>query len=199
MATPVKRRLVVRAEHLVHTLPHDPVDHVRYSKAPLPTSSCLRNPDPPDLSRLVGPFQQAMRQRRQDRPQMLSHLVDRLPVRSRCSVVRRHFLERFLQVLFPCDFLDRHRGQAPSLRALRLRRPGWSSPESAPVPPPVGPFRVVGCLGDQFELPAFFAGRGRLPSPSAFTLSYGRLSSAFWSYAAIRLLSSLRHQSFRPF
>src|SRR5439155_26501167 len=45
MATRVERRLVVRTEHLVHCLLHEPVNHVRYAKASL-AATRLWNPYP---------------------------------------------------------------------------------------------------------------------------------------------------------
>ena len=191
MATVVKRRLVARPKHLIYGLLHDPIDHVRYAKSPL-CAAALRYPHAPDVSDPVAPVHQPTRERRQDLPEVLSYLVDRLPVRSRGAVVPRYSLERPSQVFLSRHLLHRHRGLAPSFRGLRLRHRARSRDGLACLPCAVGPSRAVGCLEVQFRLPRLFSGRGPFPSPH---LSRGldRLSTAFRYSGTIRLLSSFRH------
>jgi hypothetical protein len=53
VATVVERRLVVRAEHLVHRLLHDSIDHVRYAKASARAPSrcfCRSGPGAPSFA-----------------------------------------------------------------------------------------------------------------------------------------------------
>src|ERR1041384_2587585 len=104
MAAPVKRRLVVRAEHLVHGLLHDPIDHVGNAKASLPTSG-LRDPHAADIPGPVAAVKQLTVQSQHDIGELLAHLVDALPVWSGRASVGRYLLERSLQILFARYFL----------------------------------------------------------------------------------------------
>src|SRR6266511_2417749 len=190
VATRVECRLVMRAEHLVHRLLHDSIDHVRNAKASLPAR--LGDPHAADFPRSVAAIKQPLVQRRQHPEEMLAHLVDALPVRTRSASIRRNLLERSPQILLARYLLHRHRRQGIARRVPRLRhrvrrRHGWVHTRSA-----VGPFWAVGCLAKQFELSCPLAGRGRLPSP-LLRSGYDRLSPVFWLYATIRLLSSLHH------
>lgn len=190
MAALVECRLVVRAEHLVHRLLYEPVDHVRDAKAALPTS-CFRDPHPADQAGSVAPFQQLAPQRRQHDVEVRAHLGDALPIRSRGAVVLRHLLERTHQVVLGRHLLHRHRRQGGSLRVPSLRHRARRRHGPARVHPAVGPSRAVGCRSEQFELSCLFTGRGRLPSPRR--RGWGRLSAVFRYYATIRLLPSLHH------
>src|SRR6516165_9617789 len=53
VATCVKRRFVMRTEHLVHSLLQDSIDHVRYAKTSCSTA-CFRDPYPSDEPRVVA-------------------------------------------------------------------------------------------------------------------------------------------------
>jgi hypothetical protein len=191
VATSVERRLVMRAEHLVHRLLHDPVDHVRY---PQPSSSSrFGYPHAADVSRSVRPRQQLPTQLGQHPWQVPAHCLDALPVWAWRAVVRCDSLECLHQACFVRYLLHRHhRGQGRSLRGSRLRHRARRRGGPTRIRSAVGPWRAVGCLAKQSELLCLLAGRGRLPSP-LLGCGWDRLSPAFRYYATIRLLSSLCH------
>src|ERR1041384_2287232 len=85
MAAPVKRRLVVRADPLVHGPLRDP--HAAYLPGP------------------VAAVKQLTVQSQHDIGELLAHLVDALPVWSGRASVGRYLLERSLQILFARYFL----------------------------------------------------------------------------------------------
>src|SRR5215510_840695 len=192
MAAWVERRLVVRAEYLVHRLLHDPVDHVRYTKPSLPATR-LRDPYPANQPRVIAPIQQGMAERRQNLFEVLSHLAHALSIRSGSAIVTLHALKCSSQVSIARYLFHRHRGRVRAVRVLRLRH-RMLGRKSGSVPPLSrnGPSRAVGCLGEQWQLARRFAGRDRFPSPRAGR-GWDRLSAAFRYSAIIRLLSSRRH------
>jgi len=57
MATSVERRLVMQAEHLVHGLLYDSINHVRDAKASL-TARSLRDPHAADIPRPIATIEQ---------------------------------------------------------------------------------------------------------------------------------------------
>ena len=133
VATRVKRRLVVRAEHFVHRLLHDSIDHIRDAKASLPAAR-LRNPHAADVPRSVAAVEQLAAQHQQDLVELLAHLVDALPVRTRRALVRRDLLERFSQILLTCHLLHRHRRQCPLLSCSATSAPRAVQTRTGPYP-----------------------------------------------------------------
>ena len=117
------------------------------------------------ISGPVGPGKQLAAQHRQNPLEALSHLRDRLPIRARRAVVRRHLLNASLRFSSRATSSIVIAGSEPLLSWSSASAPRASQPGSAPVPPAVGPLRALGCLEGQFQLPRLFAGRGRLPSP----------------------------------
>src|SRR5712691_3241204 len=124
---------------------------------------------------------------------MSCHLSHTLRVRSGGAVVDLYLLECFSQGLLVCDFFHRHcyRRRDSSVPDSGLRHRASFSSRSACSRSSVVPFRAVGCSQVHFQLSRLFTGRGRLPSLTR--VSWDRLSATFRYYAAIRLLSSLRH------
>jgi hypothetical protein len=104
----VKGLLVLRAEHLVHRLLHDPIDHVRDSESSL-TSTRLGDPHAPDIPGSIAPVQQAPPERGQTIFEVLSNFSDRLPVGARGSAICCDVLKRPSQVCIVGYLLHRHR------------------------------------------------------------------------------------------
>jgi hypothetical protein len=99
----------MRAEHLMHRLLHEPVDHVWYAKTSL-AATCLRDPYPADHPRAVAPIQQGAAERRQDVFKMLAHLAHALSIRSGSAIVALHSLKCSSQISIARYLFHRHRG-----------------------------------------------------------------------------------------
>src|SRR5512143_2354830 len=94
---------------------------------------------------------------------MLAHILYALPIRSRRSLIRRHFLERFFQ---PFDYLFHpRRSDSPHLafRLTRLNQPHRGSVLVAPDFGSVSP-RSLSCRETQIKLSSLSLDRDRLPS-----------------------------------
>ncbi len=158
----MERRLPQRFEHLPHGLLDHPIDHVGNPQPALPTPR-LRDIPPADRAGLVAPRQQVGLQPGQhDRP-LLKQRLDRLPVRARGALVRRHLQQRTGQSVG--NLLHRRRRCDPNL-AGRLRRSRPEDPKPVPGPPAGSPFRVFCCRDRQAELHRRFFDRDRLPLPT---------------------------------
>src|SRR5262245_7063850 len=198
VAAPVKGRLVIRAEHTMHGLLYETVDHIWDAKSSL-SATRLGDPHAADHPRTVAAIQQLAMQRRHDLVEVRSHFADALPIGSGRAFVRRDLFERFSQIFFARYLLHRHRRWGVSRCGPRLRHRVRRSGGLAHRRSAVGPLRAVGCFAEQSELLHLLAGRGLLPSPlerldaMPSRSGYDRLSTALWFYSTIRLLSSLGH------
>src|SRR4029077_4613824 len=123
VATRMERRLVHRFEDQTYGFGHHPIDNVRNSEPSL-TASRLRNPHPPDISRLEGPFEQRFGELRHKLVEVRAHLFDALVVWARSPTVRGHVLKRFLQ---PCADYIHQRGRGRRVFVLRLWHHGRCS------------------------------------------------------------------------
>jgi hypothetical protein len=120
VATPVERRLVVGAEHLVHRLLDEPVDHIGDAEAAL-TAPRLGDPHTADHPWPVVAVEQLAVEHGQNVVEVLVHLLDGPPIGSGGSFVRRDVRERCHQV-FVAGYLHHRHGRRISVRcALRLR------------------------------------------------------------------------------
>ena len=182
VAPVVEGRFVVRAEHLVHGLLYDPVDHVWNAKAALAASG-FRYPHPANHPRLIPPRQAARASF-----QAVGRPGARAPLRSPASPARPRPCSspppRMPHLRFssfatssiviaggPC-LLVRLR-----LRHRAIARAAWSA-----FAPALGPLRAFGCLEEQSQLASLFTGRGRLPSPRISA----RLGRAFDRLSVLR-------------
>jgi len=147
VAAPVERRLVVRAEHLVHRLLYDPIHHVRYAKSSL-AAACLRDPDPADQAGPITSVQQRASQRRHDFADVLAHLIDAYRSRLHRHGVREVFPGRYARLRTmpvattrspPADCgLRRHEPARPGVArptALRLRSGRYCTFDFHQTPP----------------------------------------------------------------
>ena len=158
----MKRRLPQRFEHLPHGLLDHPVDHVGNPQPALPAPR-LRDISPADRAGLIRPRQQVGLQPGQhDRP-LLKQRLDRLPVRTRSALVRRHLQQRTGQSLG--DLLHRRRRCHLGIDD-RLRRSRPDRPKPVPGLPAGSPLRVFCCRDRQAELHRRFFDRDRLPLPA---------------------------------
>ena len=158
----MERRLPQRFEYLPHSLLNNPIDHVRNSQPALPASR-LGDKHPADPAGPIPPRQQVGLQPGQhDRP-LICQRLDRLPVRTRSALVRRHLQQRVRQSLG--DLLHRRRRCRPRL-ADRLRRSRPDDPKPVPGSPAGSPSRVFCCCDRQAELHHRFFDRDRLPLPA---------------------------------
>ena len=133
VARRVKRRLAQWFEHLPHGLTYHPVDHVGNAEPALPAPR-LRDLCPADPARHIRPRQQVGFEPGQNARPLLKQLIDRLPIRTRSALVRRHLQQRTGQSLG--NLLHRRRRRDPGL-VDRLRRsrpdrpkPVWTAPRS---------------------------------------------------------------------
>src|ERR1035438_7424092 len=188
------RRLPQRLEHLPHSLLNNPVDHVGNSQPALPASR-LGDEHPADPARLIPPRQQVGSQPGQhDRP-LICQRIDRLPVRTRSALVRRHLQHRIRQPVR--NLLHRRRRCRPNL-ADRLRRSRPDLPQPVPGSPTGSPFRVFCCHDRHTELHRRFFDRDRLPLPAG--TRPGALNGhypAFRYYSVLGLLLGHQSSSFR--
>src|SRR5450755_576380 len=172
----MERRLPQRFEHLPHGLLNNPIDHVRNPQSALP-APCLGNVRPADHARPIHALQQVGLQPGQNDRPPLKQRLDRLPIRTRGALVRRHLQQRVRQSLG--NLLHRRRRCLPGI-ADRLRRSRPDRPKPVPGLPAGSPFRVFCCCDRQAELHRRFFDRDRLPlptgtRPSALSKHYTRL------------------------
>src|SRR5450755_1225268 len=158
----MERRLPQRFEHLPHGLLNNPIDHVRNPQSALP-APCLGNVRPADHARPIHALQQVGLQPGQNDRPPLKQRLDRLPIRTRGALVRRHLQQRVRQSLG--NLLHRRRRCLPGI-ADRLRRSRPDRPKPVPGLPAGSPFRVFCCCDRQAELHRRFFDRDRLPLPT---------------------------------
>src|ERR1035438_5222277 len=158
----MERRLPQRFEHLPHSLLNNPIDHVGNSQPALPAPR-LGNEHPADPARLIPPRKQVGLQPGQNDRPLICQRLDRLPVRTRSALVRRHLQQRIRQPVR--NLLHRRRRCTPNL-ADRLRRSRPDLPQPVPGSPAGSPSRVFCCRDRQTELHRRFFDRDRLPLPT---------------------------------
>src|ERR1035438_3521067 len=124
----MERRLPQRFEHLPHSLLNNPIDHVGNSQPALPAPR-LGNEHPADPARLIPPRKQVGLQPGQNDRPLICQRLDRLPVRTRSALVRRHLQQRIRQPVR--NLLHRRRRCTPNL-ADRLRRSRPDLPQPVP-------------------------------------------------------------------
>ena len=166
------------------------IDDGRNSQSALPAAR-LGDEHPADPAGLIRPVKQVGLQPGQHDQPLLKQRLDRLPVRARSALVRRHLQQRIRQSIR--HLLHRRRRCRPSL-VDRLRRSRPDLPKPVPGSPAGSPFRVFCCRDRQAELHRRFFDRDRLPLPTG--TRPGTLNGhypAFRYYSVLGLL--LGHQS----
>ena len=189
VAARVERRFVHRLEDHAHRLLHHAIDHIRDPQAPL-AAAALRDPHASDVADPVAPVEQRAFEHRQRAVEVPRHLVDRLPIRARSALVRRHVRKRLAKSR---DHFLHRRQRDLSCRALRLRRraPRRSSfaNRRTTVDPPCLRRANFGCPESQSKLTRSLFDRGRCPSRAALdSARLERLSPPFRYRSSIGLL-----------